>query len=106
MSSKYHAKPTVVDGIRFASKGEASRYSQLRLLEKGGRITDLKLQPRIPININGVKICTYVGDFFYFDRDKKQLVYEDFKGVKTAIYRLKKKLVKACHNIDIFESTR
>src|SRR3990167_2292221 len=33
---KYGAVPTVVDGIRFASKKEARRYSVLRLLEKAG----------------------------------------------------------------------
>ncbi len=31
---KYHAEPTIVDGIRFDSKKEATRYAELRLLER------------------------------------------------------------------------
>ncbi len=47
-------------------------------------------------------ICTYIADFFYIPRGKLA-VYEDAKGMKTPIYRLKKKLVKACTGIEIVE---
>ncbi len=43
--TKYRAQPTIVDGIRFHSKGEARRYQELRLLERAGEITNLELQP-------------------------------------------------------------
>ena len=46
MSHKYNAIPTTVDGIRFASKREARRYLELKLLQKAGHISDLELQPR------------------------------------------------------------
>ena len=41
---KYSARPTEVDGIRFDSKAEARRYTELRTLEKAGEISHLELQ--------------------------------------------------------------
>lgn len=41
--SKYHAQPTLVDGIRFASRKEAARYRELCLLERAGEIQGLQL---------------------------------------------------------------
>ena len=46
MRSKYHAKPTTVDGIRFASMKEAKRYLELKKLQGLGVIKKLKLQPK------------------------------------------------------------
>ena len=51
--SKYSAKPTHVDGIRFASKAEAKRFGELKTLERLGIISGLKLQPMFAIEING-----------------------------------------------------
>ena len=101
--SKYRAVPTVVDGIRFASKREARRYGELKLLEKAGKISELDLQPRFKILIGDELICTYVADFDYVDENDDHVV-EDVKGVKTAIYRLKAKLMKAVHGITIKET--
>lgn len=42
--SKYHAQKTVVNGIAFDSKKEASRYIQLSMMQKAGMIDDLRLQ--------------------------------------------------------------
>ncbi len=105
MRSKYRAVPTVINGIRFASKKEAKRYGELLLLEKAGKISDLKLQPRIRCVVNGEKVCDYVADFFYVDRTHPmRAVYEDAKGFKTPVYRLKRKLVHACTGLDIIET--
>ena len=100
--TKYGAIKTVVDGITFASKKEAKRYTELKLLEREGEISRLELQPRYDITINGVKVCTYVGDFRYFTKAKQ--VLEDCKGFKTPLYRLKAKLVRALYNVEILES--
>jgi hypothetical protein len=102
--SKYHAIKTEVDGIVFASKREASRYSELKLLEAAGEIFDLKLQPKFPIVVNKQKICTYIADFEYELSDGTKITV-DVKGVKTPVYRLKKKLMKACFGIEITEVT-
>ena len=44
--SKYKAKKTIIDGITFDSKSEAKRYEELKLLQRGGAIQNLSLQPR------------------------------------------------------------
>ena len=93
--SKYKAKPITIDGIRFASTKEGKRYTELKLLERAGEISRLELQPRYDITINGVKVCTYVADFSYFDKSSR--VVEDVKGMKTPVYRLKRKLVEALY---------
>lgn len=102
MVSKYRNLKTEVDGIVFDSRKEAARYRELKILLKARQIADLRLQTRLPIVVNGVKICDYLCDFSY--REAGKLVFEDTKGVKTAVYALKKKLVKAVHGIVILET--
>lgn len=99
--NKYNNKKTIIDGIQFDSKKEANRYWQLRMLERSGAIAQLELQPRYPIIINGEKICTYVADFRYFDLKLGKEVVEDVKGIQTAIFKLKKKLMKVVRGIDV-----
>ena len=99
---KYNAKRTTIDGFNFASQAEAKRYEELKLLWRAGEITDLVLQPRFPILVNGQKICTYIADFQYIDVQGKTHV-EDKKGYRTALYSIKKKLVRACLGIEIEE---
>lgn len=103
ISSKYRAVPTEVDGIRFASKREAARYCSLRIMEEAGVIFGLELQPKFALVVKGVKICDYVADFAYLNGDGKRVI-EDAKGVKTPVYRLKKKLLKAIHDIEVLET--
>ena len=67
--SKYGAVKTEVDGITFASKHEASRYLELRLLEQAGEIINLRLQvpfELIPKSKYGMPI-RYIADFTYND---------------------------------------
>lgn len=94
---KYGAKAVEVDGIRFASKMEAKRYGQLKLLAAGGVIENLVLQPKFPIVIDGTKVCEYRADFSYFENGKR--VVEDVKtpGTRTRLYILKSKLVHALY---------
>lgn len=100
--NKYHAKPAVVDGIRFASMAEADRYSTLKMLERSGMIYQLVLQPRYPLAVNGSKVCDYVGDFEYTLRSGER-VLEDVKGMITPVYRLKRKLFRALYGFNIVE---
>ena len=95
--SKYKAKRTEIDGIKFASKKEATRYQELKLLEKAGEIKELELQPKFPMVINCAKICTYIADFKYYDNDLKDYVVEDVKGFRTQVYSLKKRLLLALY---------
>lgn len=105
--SKYRAVRTTVYGVTFASKKEAARFIELKALEAAGKICGLTLQPRYPLHSKtGVRICNYVADFLYFDGDKpirKKMRVEDVKGVKTPMYRLKKKWAECEHGITIIE---
>jgi hypothetical protein len=100
---KYGNKPTEVEGITFHSKAEASRYSELRLLEKAGAIVALTVQPRWPLTVNGYRVGTYVGDFAYSDVVSGRFIVEDVKGMRLPLYKLKAKLMLACHGIVIEE---
>ena len=99
--SKYGAKPETVDGIRFASKAEAKRYLQLKLLEKAKFIRDLELQPVFALEVNGQHICKYIADFRYFDVEKGETVIEDVKGYAPPLFAVKAKLMKAIHGIEV-----
>lgn len=110
MHNKYNNKKMVVDGITFDSKAEAKRYGELKMLEKGKVISNLRLQvayellPKLTIRGKKHRATKYHADFVYFDNETKQEVVEDKKGVKTAVYKLKKLLMKQMHNIEIFET--
>lgn len=103
--NKFNAKKTEYMGIKFDSKWEAERYGQLVAMERAGIIRNLERQVRYNISVNGEKICQYVADFVYedlgFDNDKCEKIVEDAKGVETPEFKLKKKLMKAVHGIDI-----
>ena len=100
---KYKNQPIIIDGVRFASKREARRYSELLLLAKIGDITDLELQPRYKMVVAGELICTYVADFRY--RRAAAVVVEDVKSPasRTPVYKLKIRLLKALHGTDVVE---
>ncbi len=103
--SKYNAKRVELDGIKFASKREASRYAELKLLERIGEIVELECQPRYPLTLNGVKLATYVADFRYRRVVSGESVVEDVKSKPTItdVYRIKKKLMLAIHGIELNE---
>lgn len=100
--SKYRAMPQVIDGIRFASKKESRRYRELKFLVECRAISKLELQPRFEIEVNGQHICRYTGDFRYIENGVT--IIEDVKGFRTPTYRLKAKLMKAIHGIEIKET--
>ena len=119
MANKYFAKKTTIDGITFDSKKEAKRYSDLKLLEKAGKISDLEIQ--VPFELyavycaNDIKIGKYILDFVYWNieagatLDKAFKVYEDVKGwdkkkkkwLVTPLSAWKKKHVEAQYGITV-----
>lgn len=106
--SKYGAKKTVIDGIAFDSKAEASRYLQLMLCKKSGVITDLQLQvvfelaPSVVIKGRKKPPLRYIADFVYRQDGKR--VVEDCKGFLTDVYKIKRHLMLSVHQIEIFET--
>ena len=108
-TNKYGARKTTFMGIKFASKWEAERWGELTAMEKAGYITDLQRQISYEIVVNDQKICKYVADFQYNKVDEYgnlEEVVEDAKGVETAEFKLKKKLMKAVYGIEIYLSKK
>lgn len=73
-------------------------------LAAAGVISGLRRQVRIPIIVNGVRVCSYVADAVYVEGGRR--VVEDTKSPMTRrlpVYRLKRKLLAALHGIDIRE---
>lgn len=100
---KYNAKKTYNDGIRFDSAMEARRYSELKLLVKAKEIEELEIQKRYPLHVDATKIGSYVADFVY--RFNGEQIVEDVKGMKTPLYKWKKKHFEAEYGMPITEVT-
>jgi len=100
---KYRNLKTDVDGILFDSQKEAKHYRDLLDRQRAGEIGDLVLQPVFPIVVNGKKIAKYIADFQYRDLGAGTTIVVDTKGVRTSVYKLKKKLVEALYGIVIVE---
>ncbi len=105
--SKYNAVRSVDSmGRRWDSKAEERRFHHLLLLEKNGNINQLERQPEFWIAINGIKCGKYIADFKYCDCVSGECFYEDVKGMKTPLYKFKKRCVEALYGITITEITR
>jgi hypothetical protein len=97
--TKYRAKKQVVDGITFASRAEARRYGELKILQQAGKVSDLQMQvpfvlaPAVLIRGANRKspALRYVADFV-FVRDGARVI-EDVKGALTQAYRIKRHLM-------------
>ena len=117
--SKYHSRKIIRDGITFDSVKEYRRFRDLSLLEKAGKITELKRQvefvlipaqrePDIIGKRGGVKKgktielkCSYIADFTY--KVNGETVVEDTKGFRTKDYIIKRKLMLYMHVIRVKE---
>jgi hypothetical protein len=111
MGRKFFNRKTVVDGLAFDSQAEARRWKALLQLAAEGRISKLRRQVSFEL-VRGVRLAgsrrstpaiRYIADFVY-EQDGREVV-EDVKGVLTAVYKLKRHLMKAVYNIDILETT-
>lgn len=121
MTKYRNRKVKTSDGIIHASQLEANRWIELRLLERAGKIINLKRQVKyvlIPsqydapiIHQNGKvkkgklieRECYYKADFEYQDKETGELVVEDAKGVRTKDYIIKRKLMLSVYGIRIKE---
>ena len=95
---KFKNKPTTHDGIKFASKKEGKRYLELKELKNKGEIVFFLRQTPLSLS-GGVK---YICDFTIFWADGS-VTFEDVKGFKTDMYKLKKKLVEHDYPFNIIE---
>lgn len=99
---KYFAKPTVVDGRRFHSKGEARRYEALKLMERAGMIRGLECQPRYVLHaLGGAKVGVFSADFKYFSVERRAVVIEDFKGIEVPLTKWRRRHAEAEYGITV-----
>ena len=100
--NKYRNTKIMIDGIEFDSKKEGLRYKELKLLQRAGLITNLKmqtsfeLQPSFKRNGKTIRAITYKADFDYMTKDGRHIV-EDVKSPATEkdkVYRLKRKMLQ------------
>ena len=104
--NKYHARKSG----GYASRKEHRRANELKLLQKAGIISNLREQVRyelIPAQYDKQgklieRACSYVADFVYTDKYGETIV-EDAKGVRTEVYRIKRKLMLLVHGVKIIE---
>ena len=100
--SKYGARKTTVDNIKFDSRAEAAYYSKLKLLKQGKQIKDFECQPEfqlLPPFRKGKKAyrgIKYVADFRIEHLDGS-IEIVDVKGVKTSVYQLKRQLFESMY---------
>lgn len=120
---KYKNVVAYVDGIRFPSQREANRYRELSLLQRAGKIHNLRLQVSyelIPAQYEVIttytpkkhlpklkRVCVeksvvYIADFVYTTADGAEVV-EDAKGCRTEGFIIKKKLMRHIHGIKVHE---
>lgn len=123
MKSKYHSRKITKDGMTFDSVKEYKRWLELSLLEKAGKIKNLKRQmeyPLIPAQYETVidektgkkkrkcveRACDYVADFVYQDESGHWIV-EDVKGYRKggayALFVVKRKLMLHVYGIKVKE---
>lgn len=107
---KYHNVKVKVNGETFDSRKEANRYCELKLMQRAGKITDLKRQVSyllIPAQYDHggnlmERAVNYKADFVY--QKDGELVVEDTKGVKTDVYIIKRKLMLFMYGIRVVET--
>lgn len=107
--NKYHNKKVVYHGIKFDSKKEALRYVELKWLEKTNQIKELELQKKFELqpsykkNGKTIRSINYFADFYYYDIIKGKYIVEDTKGLRTEVYKIKKKLFEYKYDMTITE---
>ena len=103
--NKYGARKVVSpDGYVFDSRKEYNRWCNLKLLERAGKISDLKRQVKYELipKQEGERACNYIADFFYCQDG--ETVVEDCKGFRTEGYKIKRKLLLHKFGIRIKET--
>ena len=98
---KYGNKATETNGLMFDSKKEARFFLQL---QQDPAVKSIRTQVKYELipKQQGERACSYVADFVVEYHDGRTVVY-DVKGMKTDVYRIKRKLMLWVHGIQIKE---
>lgn len=97
--SKYGNKKVEINGHKFDSKKEANYYLYLLSEQQADRVTMFLMQAPLALP-GGVK---YIVDFVVFRADGS-VEWVDVKGMRTAMYKLKKRQVEALYPLEIVEA--
>lgn len=97
--SKYNAKLTTCNGIKFDSFAEASYYKKLLSAQNAGQISDLAVHPTFELQPaftdrygKKQRAIIYEADFSYIDKVTGSRVIDDVKGMPTRTFLLKYKM--------------
>lgn len=111
--AKYGNKKTVIDGVSYDSLKEGNRYQELLIMERVGKIQELRRQTRYElqegfVGISGkwVRPIYYIADADYWENG--QHVVEDTKSPPTRkikSYLLKKKMFQKKYPDIVFIET-
>lgn len=118
-NGKYNARKVKTEDGSFMSKKELKRWTELKLQEEAGVISDLRKQVKFVLipaqrepdwigargGVHKGKLiereAAYIADFVY-QKDGETIV-EDTKGFRTKDYVLKRKMMLWVHQIKIRE---
>ena len=106
--SKYHSRKITTPEGTFDSKREYERWCELKLLQRAGKIRDLRRQVRynlVPAQYNKIRNerpVDYIADFVYLQNGRT--VVEDVKGKRTPEYIIKRKLMLYLRGISVLET--
>lgn len=115
---KIKHKNKTIDGIKFDSIMESEFYIYLKELKKQNKIIDFELQPKFLLqdkfiivenkvvegnnkdfnklkkqyNAETIRAINYISDFLITTKDR--IIVVDVKGIKTADFKIKEKMMK------------
>jgi hypothetical protein len=93
------AKKTVVGGTKYDSRFEAAQATELTMLLRANKIQGFESHVRIPLEVNGFHVSDYYIDFVVHHLDGTT-EYIETKGLKTAVWVLKWKILEALTHDD------
>ncbi len=109
MRSKYGVDNSAAGKLRrtyehviYDSQAEMEYAAQLHMRLKAGYLHSVERQVRMPLMVNGSKVCDMVIDFRLQWPDGKTELH-DVKGMVTPVWRLKAKLFEAIYGYKIIE---
>lgn len=104
--AKYNNEKVEYDGMVFDSKGELKRHRELMILLKHAIIARLERQVSFELNPGGTHSVKYKADWTYYIQETGEFIVEDFKGMETAVFKKKEKLMKKIHGITILKTKK
>ena len=96
--NKYNNRKVEIDGIKFDSQKEADYYCELKLRLTAKEIKGFCRQAEFVLAPN----LRYKADFVVFNNDGTSEII-DVKGMRTQVYKDKKKVFEDKFNLEIIE---